>query len=94
MAGEACSAAPKPLALRSDVVDHAVFFKIARRWEGGFCRFGDRCNFAHGDDELRNLPARQPAPRGRGRGYGDEDGYRDDDGRSPPGRGGGRGGVS
>lgn len=45
------------------------------RWEAGNCRFGDRCNFAHGDDELRDLPARPPKPlsssgRGRGRGRG------------------------
>ena len=24
----------------------------------GHCRFGDRCNFAHGEEELRRLPAR------------------------------------
>lgn len=70
------------------------------RWEAGNCRFGDRCNFAHGDTELRNLPPRSPTgggappPGGRGRG-----GYRDDYGpprggsSAPPrGGGGGRGG--
>lgn len=51
------------------------------RWRGGHCRFGDRCNFAHGDEELRKLPARGEsegsgrgdyvAPRGGyGQGYG------------------------
>ena len=25
------------------------------RWENGHCRFGDRCNFAHGKQELRQL---------------------------------------
>ena len=29
------------------------------RWQNGECRFGDRCNFAHGDDELRQLPPRE-----------------------------------
>lgn len=52
------------------------------RWQNGECRFGDRCNFAHGDDELRNLPPRQdagPGGRGRGRGRGGGYGeYRDD----------------
>ena len=36
-----------------------------RRWLNGDCRFGDRCNFAHGETELRNAPGRG---RGRGRG--------------------------
>eukprot|EP00955_Chlamydomonas_euryale_P067573 359869-Chlamydomonas_euryale.AAC.39 len=31
------------------------------RWLSGECRFGDRCNFAHGEHELRALP-----PRGGG----------------------------
>jgi hypothetical protein len=35
------------------------------RWLNGDCRFGDRCNFAHGEAELRALPGRG---RGRGRG--------------------------
>lgn len=64
------------------------FATALRRWEAGHCRFGDRCNFAHGDEELRALP-----PRGGGRGRGGrgsgEGGYRDDGG----GRGGGRGQV-
>ncbi|DBB01235.1 hypothetical protein WJX77_006796 [Trebouxia sp. C0004] len=63
--------------------------KICMRWRAGHCRFGDRCNFAHGEEELRKLPARgdmdgpgrgeYPAPRGGyGQGYG-----------TPAGRGGG-----
>lgn len=35
------------------------------RWLNGDCRFGDRCNFAHGETELRQIPGRG---RGRGRG--------------------------
>lgn len=55
------------------------------RWQNGECRFGDRCNFAHGETELRSLPPRDaPGPgagrgRGRGRGGGYEgNSYRDD----------------
>ena len=60
------------------------------RWQNGECRFGDRCNFAHGDYELRQLPPRHDGPpgggrgRGRGRGYGDyprDDGYNGGGGR-------------
>eukprot|EP00775_Hariotina_reticulata_P006716 gene6716-6937_t len=57
--------------------------KLCTRWMSGDCRFGDRCNFAHGEQELRSLPPRDDfAGRGRG-GYGGP----------PPGRGsyGGRG---
>ena len=33
------------------------------RWQSPEgCRFGDRCNFAHGDQELRKLPSRKAAP--------------------------------
>eukprot|EP01026_Neomeris_dumetosa_P081410 TRINITY_DN9148_c0_g1_i2.p3 TRINITY_DN9148_c0_g1~~TRINITY_DN9148_c0_g1_i2.p3 ORF type:complete len:251 (-),score=20.10 TRINITY_DN9148_c0_g1_i2:2374-3126(-) len=46
--------------------------KMCMRWMAGDCRFGDRCNFAHGDHELRQLPKRdnvmQPYPP---RGYSD-----------------------
>lgn len=45
--------------------------RICQRWEAGNCRFGDRCNFAHGDEELRALPPRNlggGGGRGRGRG--------------------------
>lgn len=45
--------------------------KMCLRWEAGNCRFGERCNFAHGEHELRRLPPRSgggaPSP---GRGYG------------------------
>ncbi|KAL4447821.1 hypothetical protein ABPG75_005040 [Micractinium tetrahymenae] len=56
------------------------------RWEAGHCRFGDRCNFAHGEEQLRQLPPRTGGGRGRGRGG--EGGYREEGGG---GRGGGRG---
>lgn len=26
------------------------------RWKEGYCHFGDRCNFAHGEHELRYVP--------------------------------------
>lgn len=67
-----------------------------QRWMQGDCRFGDRCNFAHGDHELRKLPEGAPPPGagyggrgggnfgGRGRGYGG--------GRGGPGGRGGYGG--
>ncbi|KAF5831492.1 hypothetical protein DUNSADRAFT_13050 [Dunaliella salina] len=29
--------------------------KLCNRWMQGDCRFGDRCNFAHGEQELRPL---------------------------------------
>lgn len=51
--------------------------KLCTRWMSGDCRFGDRCNFAHGEQELRSLPPRDDFGRGRG-GYGGP----------PPGRGG------
>lgn len=51
--------------------------KICMRWRAGHCRFGDRCNFAHGEEELRKLPASDGAGRGEyaprggyGQGYG------------------------
>ena len=28
----------------------------ARRWQDGRCTFGDRCNYAHGEAEMRALP--------------------------------------
>ncbi|KAJ9506873.1 hypothetical protein QJQ45_020231, partial [Haematococcus lacustris] len=49
-----------------------------RRWLQGHCRFGEACNFAHGETELRALPPRSPDASdrqdsfglgGRGRGY-------------------------
>eukprot|EP01023_Acetabularia_acetabulum_P004550 TRINITY_DN11929_c0_g1_i1.p1 TRINITY_DN11929_c0_g1~~TRINITY_DN11929_c0_g1_i1.p1 ORF type:complete len:277 (-),score=43.74 TRINITY_DN11929_c0_g1_i1:219-1049(-) len=36
--------------------------KMCMRWMAGECRFGDRCNFAHGDSELRQLPRRENPP--------------------------------
>eukprot|EP01023_Acetabularia_acetabulum_P032882 TRINITY_DN3072_c0_g1_i11.p1 TRINITY_DN3072_c0_g1~~TRINITY_DN3072_c0_g1_i11.p1 ORF type:complete len:270 (+),score=55.53 TRINITY_DN3072_c0_g1_i11:229-1038(+) len=30
--------------------------KMCLRWSAGDCRFGDRCNFAHGEHELRQPP--------------------------------------
>jgi hypothetical protein len=41
--------------------------KLCTRWMSGDCRFGDRCNFAHGEHELRSLPPRSD-DFGRGRG--------------------------
>lgn len=64
--------------------------KLCTRWQAGDCRFGDRCNFAHGEDELRALPPRDDFGRGRG-GFGAPrgGGY---GGRGAPGAyGGGRG---
>eukprot|EP00798_Chlamydomonas_sp_ICE-L_P010582 gene10582-12242_t len=54
--------------------------KLCTRWMEGDCRFGDRCNFAHGEQELRSDAGGYPAGGG-GRGYGGATG----------GRGGGRG---
>lgn len=61
--------------------------KLCTRWMQGDCRFGDRCNFAHGDHELRNHPEGGD-PRGRG---GPGGGY-GGGGRGGPGRGYGGGG--
>lgn len=37
--------------------------KLCLRWQSPEgCRFGDRCNFAHGESELRKLPSRKAAP--------------------------------
>lgn len=50
--------------------------KVCLRWKAGHCRFGDQCNFAHGDQELRRLPPRAdmygagPSAGGRGGGRG------------------------
>uniref|UniRef100_A0A7R9YWX3 Uncharacterized protein n=1 Tax=Chlamydomonas euryale TaxID=1486919 RepID=A0A7R9YWX3_9CHLO len=52
--------------------------KMCTRWLDGDCRFGDRCNFAHGEHELRQLPPRGAFGGGGGVGVG---------------RGGGRGGY-
>lgn len=67
------------------------------RWQNGECRFGDRCNFAHGDDELRQIPPRVEGGgpgRGRGRGRGYDPSYNEDGENPPVGRGPGRGQVS
>lgn len=61
----------------------ALQTKLCTRWMSGDCRFGDRCNFAHGEHELRSLPPRSD-DFGRGRGGGAYGG--------PP-RGGGFGGA-
>jgi hypothetical protein len=72
---------------------------VCQRWEAGHCRFGDRCNFAHGDDELRQLPPRHTSGGGssggggRGRGRGPDSGYREEGGGAGRGGGGGRGQV-
>lgn len=58
------------------------------RWQAGHCRFGDRCNFAHGEEELRALPPKGNSGGGRGRGRGGEGS------NSGGGGGGGRGQVS
>lgn len=50
--------------------------KLCTRWLQGDCRFGDRCNFAHGEHELRQMDGSEGgrdfagAGRGRGGGYG------------------------
>ena len=36
------------------------------RWKSGHCRFGDSCNFAHGEEEIRQLPPRGFCGRWRG----------------------------
>lgn len=65
--------------------------KICLRWLAGNCTYAERCNFAHGEEELRTLPPRSPNGRGRGRGRGGYDmGYSP----GPQGYGGGRGPVS
>eukprot|EP01026_Neomeris_dumetosa_P033982 TRINITY_DN27280_c0_g1_i4.p1 TRINITY_DN27280_c0_g1~~TRINITY_DN27280_c0_g1_i4.p1 ORF type:complete len:263 (+),score=32.32 TRINITY_DN27280_c0_g1_i4:219-1007(+) len=44
--------------------------KICMRWMAGDCRFGEHCNFAHGEAELRTPPPRdtvmQPFPKQAG----------------------------
>ena len=45
------------------------------RWKNGHCRFGERCNFAHGEEELRKLPARGNGFQGPGP-YGGQSDYR------------------
>jgi len=60
----------------------------------GDCRFGDRCNFAHGEHELRSLPPRgDDFGRGRGAYGGPPRGGFGGGGRGM-GYGGGRGRVS
>lgn len=58
--------------------------KLCNRWLQGDCRFGDRCNFAHGEDEIRKLPGGGREPENGGR-FGSGGGGR--------GNGGGRGGY-
>ncbi len=58
-----------------------------RRWQSGECRFGDMCNFAHGEAELRPMPPR--GGQGGGRGHFDDRG-----GGGPAGPGGGGGGCA
>ncbi|KAG1680390.1 hypothetical protein FOA52_015481 [Chlamydomonas sp. UWO 241] len=51
--------------------------RLCTRWMSGECRFGDRCNFAHGEHEMRTMPdggfrggGRGGGSGGGGRGYG------------------------
>ncbi|KAF8057729.1 hypothetical protein HT031_005913 [Scenedesmus sp. PABB004] len=44
--------------------------KLCTRWMSGDCRFGDRCNFAHGEQELRSLPPRDSYGGRGGGGFG------------------------
>ncbi len=54
----------------------AIWTSLAAcRWMQGECRFGDRCNFAHGEHELRQLPPRSGDSFGRGGGRGPSMGY-------------------
>mmetsp|Transcript_3802 Transcript_3802/g.3596 ORF Transcript_3802/g.3596 Transcript_3802/m.3596 type:complete len:154 (-) Transcript_3802:7-468(-) len=44
--------------------DFSIRYKteICKNWENGFCEFGEKCTFAHGEDELRSkegLPCKQ-----------------------------------
>ncbi len=61
------------------------------RWKSGHCRFGDQCNFAHGEEELRSLPPRD-YNAGRGRAYGGFEQHQRGF-RPSGGHGGGGGGV-
>jgi len=66
--------------------------KLCTRWMSGDCRFGDRCNFAHGEHELRSLPPRgDDFGRGRGAYGGPPRGGYGGGGRGMGGFGGGRG---
>eukprot|EP01026_Neomeris_dumetosa_P026086 TRINITY_DN21340_c0_g1_i1.p2 TRINITY_DN21340_c0_g1~~TRINITY_DN21340_c0_g1_i1.p2 ORF type:complete len:301 (-),score=50.46 TRINITY_DN21340_c0_g1_i1:802-1704(-) len=52
--------------------------KLCMRWMSGDCRFGDRCNFAHGESELRRGSGRDEGPPYHDRdrnGYPSRDGY-------------------
>ena len=67
---------------------------LSHRWLAGECRFGDRCNFAHGEQELRQGPPCGNAgpgmgggPPGGGRGYGGGGGRGGYGGRCGGGRG-------
>ncbi|MEW5302504.1 MAG: hypothetical protein WDW38_002339 [Sanguina aurantia] len=60
--------------------------KLCTRWLQGDCRFGERCNFAHGETELRGSSGGPEPGGGGGGGGGPGRGY------APGGRGGGRGG--
>mmetsp|Transcript_2479 Transcript_2479/g.3762 ORF Transcript_2479/g.3762 Transcript_2479/m.3762 type:complete len:188 (-) Transcript_2479:333-896(-) len=55
--------------------------KLCNRWMSGECTFGDRCNFAHGETQLRSISndhrgeeMDRPYSRG-GRGYDSRAGY-------------------
>ena len=57
-----CSCSSRSIILRRQ--SHAlnarrIHNQTPHRWQGGNCRFGDRCNFAHGQGELRRLPPKQ-----------------------------------
>ncbi|GAX86155.1 hypothetical protein CEUSTIGMA_g13568.t1 [Chlamydomonas eustigma] len=70
--------------------------KLCNRWMQGDCRFGDRCNFAHGEVELRAGHDQSEDMSNGGRGYGARGGrgYGYPARGVAPGRGyGGRGGY-
>jgi hypothetical protein len=62
------------------------------RWQSGECRFGDMCNFAHGEAELRAAPPRGGPGGGRGR-YDERGGGPGGNGGYFQGGGGGPGGY-
>ena len=46
----------------SENSDPAYRTKLCTRWLQGSCQYGDRCNFAHGEEQLRSYGSPHPSP--------------------------------
>ena len=57
------SQAPRRTTTAAENSDPAFRTKLCTRWLQGSCQYGDRCNFAHGEEQLRTYGSPVPGSR-------------------------------